>query len=1020
MPSVPCTSEVIAGTVAIGGSESSVMTLARALVARGHDVSLYALGVDVAGLAEGRDAHGVRWYPMEQLSQDLPCEEWDVFVAVRAYGLFLGPRVHARLRLLWNHDLLTPGMVPGVMAAATQVDAMLYVSAYHQTQWEGLAPFLTGLGALTRNVFDPSLVPSDVEKDPNRILFMSRPERGLGPLLAMWPALKAAHPDATLGLCRYSVPADGGVRADTMKGWDLLIADAHQAVGGIEVLGGLAKPDLYRELARAAVLWYPGVADFAETSCLAAIEAQACGTPIVASYRGALPETAAPAWHAGCLVTGDPDSETYQTQSVALVAGLLRQCRDAGTHYRTLQAQGREQALGYTSASVAAAWETMIERMFADRVQARPIRVVRALLHEDDHVAAKVAANVMLTGSCWTPADVAEAQAALARCDEVITGRECTPEHYGQFAMADPLQEGRESDRLKAAVERFVAAGVTRVLDVACGNGAFAIALALALPDVHVVGVDASAQNIRRAKAAAMAAGVTARVDFHEMAVIDLADQRQLTAAWRAFVASGARFDGLFCGEFLEHVQHTDGLIDGLETALADHAFVLYTVPHGPWAEPAPRNVERHQGHVHRFAADDIRTVFREKAERAIAFRSAGETPRGLPLGHWFVSYRTAAGCRAHARDLDARTARTRPYEKLSVGLIAHNAAADLARCLESVWWIADQIVVGDTGSVDETVEIAKRYGATVLHLPKVQDFEDGFAGARNAVLDACDGDWFLWIDADEILIGGQELRKHLESGPFQGLILKQHHLAVDLPPQFDTPIRVFRRRPEIRFFGCIHEMPGFGDANTDIKPTLELGEVALAHTGYLTEGVRRAKTLGRNMPLMAKDRARFPDRKLGALLVLRDEVVIADLLREQAQGYVTQEAEASYRRAIALYDAHCADPANGLHSYARPWYERAVTALKEGFDVAWALAGSTVRSGGVNLASVRPERFVVRSAEELERLVQHEFVDIRKAMHPPPLETTPVADPDAVRNRYAFDGTSPAAQAVDAMVGAR
>lgn len=997
MPSVPCTRELITGTTAVGGSESSVMGVARALAARGHAVTIYAINPDV-GTESGIDAKGVQWKPMQALAADGRSEEWDVFVAVRDYSLFLGSRVHARLRLLWAHDLLVPQAVPSVMAASTQLDGVLYVSEYHRQQWEGLAPLLQPLGVVTTNGIDLSLVPMGVEIDPHRAIYVSRPERGLGPLLQMWPALKAEIPDATLAICRYSVPLDQSDYAPALASWDRAIAAAHEAVGGIEVLGGLTKPDLYRALSRAAVLWYPGVSDFAETSCIAAIEAQACGTPVVASYRGALPETAHPSYADGLLIDGDATTARYQRRSVRAVAKLMRACADGSRAYTGLASAGRIHASGYGVALVAAWWEAWLAGQFQQRSTARPIRLVRALLHEDDHVAAQQAIEAF--GLQAPGPDQAEAVRALERCAEVISGRECTPAHYGQFAMADPLEEGRESGRLKAAVERFAAAGVTRVLDVACGNGAFALALAQALPEAVVIGVDASEQNIARAIAAAAKSGLSDRVRFQVLSVVDMATQ-EVSSAWRTFATEIAPFDGLFCGEFVEHVANTVPLIDALESVCVVGAFVLVTVPHGPWGQLAPRNVERHQGHVHRFASEDVRRVFDQKDQVAIAFSDAGVTPRGLPIGHWFIRYRHAEGRQTRRRDLTSRIQRTRPYERLSVGLIAHNAAADLAGCLESVWWIADQIVVGDTGSTDETAEIARRYGATVLTLPQVQDFDDGFAGARNAVLDACDGDWFLWIDADERLLGGHELRKHMESGPYTGIILRQHHLSIESPTQYDTPVRLFRRRPEIRFFGCIHEMPGFGDENTDIKPTLELPEVRIAHTGYLTKSVVQAKTFGRNMPLMAKDRARFPSRKLGALLRLRDECAIADLLSEQHGGYVTAEAEAGYRRAIALFDAHCSDPANGLHQYARPWYEHALTTLREGWEIWMALSGQETKHG--TLGSVQPQRFVVRTKEEARRLSDHFFKDVDKAMDPPPINTMPAVG----RKRRALAGAA-------------
>ena len=65
----------------------------------------------------------------------------------------------------------------------------------------------------------------------------------------------------------------------------------------------------------------------------------------------------------------------------------------------------------------------------------------------------------------------------------------------------------------------------------------------------------------------------------------------------------------------------------------------------------------------------------------------------------------------------------------LSVILIVKNESAVLAQCLDSVAGIADEVVVCDTGSTDDTVAVAQRLGAKVFHIP----WENDFARARNA-----------------------------------------------------------------------------------------------------------------------------------------------------------------------------------------------------------------------------------------------------------------------------------------------
>jgi len=99
---------------------------------------------------------------------------------------------------------------------------------------------------------------------------------------------------------------------------------------------------------------------------------------------------------------------------------------------------------------------------------------------------------------------------------------------------------------------------------------------------------------------------------------------------------------------------------------------------------------------------------------------------------------------------------------RLGVVMIMRNEAPWLPQCLESVYSIADDILVGDTGSTDDSIAIAESYGARVLHIP----WTDDFAAARNAVLDHTAADWLFQIDADETLDadGAQRIREMVDA----------------------------------------------------------------------------------------------------------------------------------------------------------------------------------------------------------------------------------------------------------------
>lgn len=85
---------------------------------------------------------------------------------------------------------------------------------------------------------------------------------------------------------------------------------------------------------------------------------------------------------------------------------------------------------------------------------------------------------------------------------------------------------------------------------------------------------------------------------------------------------------------------------------------------------------------------------------------------------------------------------------KVSAVILTFNEERNIGRCLESLSW-CNEIVVVDSGSTDKTVEICKRHDATVLF----RRF-DNFANQRNYALDehVFTNEWILHLDADEVL----------------------------------------------------------------------------------------------------------------------------------------------------------------------------------------------------------------------------------------------------------------------------
>jgi glycosyltransferase involved in cell wall biosynthesis len=173
----------------------------------------------------------------------------------------------------------------------------------------------------------------------------------------------------------------------------------------------------------------------------------------------------------------------------------------------------------------------------------------------------------------------------------------------------------------------------------------------------------------------------------------------------------------------------------------------------------------------------------------------------------------------------------------ISAVVLARDESRSIARCLDSLRVHVDELLVLDTGSVDDTVAIARAHGARVERFAWVDDF----AAARNRALELATGDWRLVVDADEWLAeGAEELAAVRGLAPdFIGTLTVDSALSSGQT----APTLLPRLMPrEVRYAGRIHEQPIL------LHPTRRLA-VRLGHDGYLREQLDRKA--GRNRALL-------------------------------------------------------------------------------------------------------------------------------------------------------------------------
>lgn len=229
--------------------------------------------------------------------------------------------------------------------------------------------------------------------------------------------------------------------------------------------------------------------------------------------------------------------------------------------------------------------------------------------------------------------------------------------------------------------------------------------------------------------------------------------------------------------------------------------------------------------------------------------------------------------------------------------MIVKNEEGVLNRCLESVKDIVDEMVVVDTGSTDDTKNIAKSHGAAVYEYA----WEDDFAKARNLSISKAGCEWILLLDADEVFNKQDhgKFKNFVHNSKYEGAnFLIYNYIgeegATDI--SFHYAFRLLRNNGKYKFKGRIHEQIVGID-----EESICWSDIIIYHYGYLNQAIEAKNKRERNMPILYRELKEDPTNAY-LLFSMGNEYMAKNSLKE-AFGYYVQAYR--YKEPTQAYCPH-------------------------------------------------------------------------------------------------------------------
>ena len=289
-------------TKGMGGSETYIVEMARYIQASGlYQVLVFCRCPDIDVF------EGVQYRPIETFHSFVAANRVETCVVSR-YSEYLPVAIRGHVENVYFvlHDLGPTGLI---IPLSPKLKRIFCLTEWHKQHFLKGFPMCEGLVDVFSYGLDQGRFPKGIVKKSHSFLYSSFPNRGLLPLLQMWPRIIERWPDATLEVfCDLDHEWTNRVAGDVVAAIRDLLA---KGLTGVSVKGWVSKAELARAWMSTDIWLYP--CTFAETFCLTALEAAYSGCLIVCSDLAALQNTVG---DRGIVIEGNPMTKEWQDKAL--------------------------------------------------------------------------------------------------------------------------------------------------------------------------------------------------------------------------------------------------------------------------------------------------------------------------------------------------------------------------------------------------------------------------------------------------------------------------------------------------------------------------------------------------------------------------------------------------------------------------------------------------------------------------------------------------------------------------------